>query len=63
MRQSQKSDPIICIIPQILSPDLLWTLRAIGHGDEIAIVDVKIPSTAVGKRFHRLDGVMATKIF
>ena len=41
MRQSQKSDPIICIIPQILSPDLLWTLRAIGHGDEIAIVDVK----------------------
>ena len=63
MRQFQKSDSIIRIIPQILSPDLLCTFGAIGHGDEIAIVDVKLPSTAVGKRFHRLDGVMATKIF
>ncbi|MEP2471832.1 MAG: RbsD/FucU domain-containing protein, partial [Paracoccaceae bacterium] len=24
-------------IPSILSPDLLWTLRAMGHGDDLVI--------------------------
>jgi L-fucose mutarotase len=49
-------------IPPILSPDLLWTLRAMGHGDEIVIVDANFPATALGKRCHRLDGLTATRV-
>jgi L-fucose mutarotase len=49
-------------IPPILSPDLLWTLRAMGHGDEIVIVDANFPGTAMGSRCHRLDGLSATDV-
>ena len=49
-------------IPAILSPDLLWTLRAMGHGDEIVIVDANFPATALGKSCHRLDGLTATAV-
>lgn len=47
-------------IPPILSPDILWSLRAMGHGDELAIVDANFPATALGARCHRLDGLTAT---
>jgi L-fucose mutarotase len=44
----------------LLSPDLLHTLAAMGHGDEIAIVDANFPATACAKRLIRMDGVSAT---
>ena len=47
-------------IPPILSPDLLHSLRAMGHGDEIVIADANFPGTALGQRCHRLDGISAT---
>lgn len=47
-------------IPPILSPDLLCTLRGMGHGDEIVIADANFPATALGRRCHRLDGITAT---
>ncbi len=47
-------------IPKILSPDLLWCLRAMGHGDEIVIADANFPATALAHRTYRLDGVTAT---
>ena len=47
-------------IPSILSPDLLHSLRAMGHGDDIVIADANFPSTALGQRCHRLDGISAT---
>lgn len=47
-------------IPPILSPDLLHSLRAMGHGDEIVISDANFPATSMGKRCHRLDGISAT---
>ena len=47
---------IIGINP-ILSPDLLATLRAMGHGDEIAIVDGNYPALAHARRLIRLDGL------
>ena len=43
-------------IDPILSPDLLRVLRAMGHGDEIAIVDGNYPAEDHGKRVVRLDG-------
>jgi L-fucose mutarotase len=47
-------------ISPLLSPDLLWTLRAMGHGDELVIADANFPATALGARCHRLDGISAT---
>jgi len=49
-------------IPAILSPDLLHTLRAMGHGDDIVIADANFPATALGERCHRLDGICATDV-
>jgi L-fucose mutarotase len=47
-------------IDPLLSPDLLATLRAMGHGDEIAIVDANFPAASTARRLVRLDGVSAT---
>ena len=49
-------------IDPLLSPDLLATLRAMGHGDEIAIVDGNYPAEEHGKRVVRLDGHGAPRI-
>ncbi|MBP2550732.1 L-fucose mutarotase [Neorhizobium galegae] len=48
-------------IDPLLSPDLLHTLRAMGHGDEIAVVDANFPGTSTAKRLIRLDGVSVTR--
>lgn len=40
----------------LLSPELLFTLRAMGHGDEIAIVDGNYPGLEHARRLVRLDG-------
>lgn len=44
----------------LLTPDLLHALAAMGHGDEIAIVDANFPGTTNAKRLIRLDGVSAS---
>lgn len=43
-------------LPAILGPDLLYTLRAMGHGDEIALVDGNYPAQADARRLVRADG-------
>lgn len=43
-------------IPPLLGPDLLFTLRAMGHGDEIALVDGNYPAQAHAQRLVRADG-------
>ena len=45
----------------LLGPDLLATLRAMGHGDEIVIVDANYPASSSGRKVIRLDGVSATR--
>ena len=45
----------------VLTPDLLHALRAMGHGDEIVIVDANYPAESAGPRLIRLDGVDATR--
>ncbi|MGR3434297.1 MAG: RbsD/FucU family protein [Shimia sp.] len=47
-------------IDPLLSPDLLRTLRAMGHGEEIAIVDANFPGEGFGRRCLRADGLAAT---
>ena len=49
-------------IPPILGPDLLHILRAMGHGDEIAIVDANYPADSAGPELVRLDGLNATDV-
>ena len=49
-------------IDPLLGPDLLAALRAMGHGDEIAIVDANYPADAHAKRLVRMDGHAAPEI-
>jgi L-fucose mutarotase len=43
-------------LPSILGPDLLYTLRSMGHGDEIALVDGNYPAQNDARRLVRADG-------
>lgn len=44
----------------ILSPDLLYTLAAMGHGDDIVIADANYPAASCCDNVVRLDGIAAT---
>jgi L-fucose mutarotase len=44
-------------LPPILGPELLFTLRAMGHGDEIALVDGNYPAQEHARRLIRADGL------
>ncbi|RDJ22078.1 fucose-binding protein [Bosea caraganae] len=46
----------------LLSPDLLWLLAAMGHGDDIAVVDANHPAESIARstisgRIVRLPGL------
>ena len=45
----------------LLTPELLHVLRAMGHGDEIVIVDANYPAESAGPQVVRLDGVDAAR--
>jgi L-fucose mutarotase len=45
----------------LLSPDLLFVLAAMGHGDELAIVDANFPALNNARRLVRLDGAGAPR--
>jgi L-fucose mutarotase len=44
-------------IDPLLNADLLYVLAAMGHGDELALVDNNFPATSHAQRLVRLDGV------
>ena len=46
----------------LLTPDLLYVLRAMGHGDEIAIVDGNFPAESWGPELVRVDGAGAPAV-
>jgi len=49
-------------VDPLLGPELLAILRAMGHGDEIAVVDANYPAATHGKRVVRMDGHPASAI-
>jgi L-fucose mutarotase len=51
-------------VDPVLTPDLLWVLRAMGHGDEIVLCDTNFPchSVAGSKRLIALPGLDACRI-
>jgi L-fucose mutarotase len=44
-------------IDPLLNADLLYVLAAMGHGDELALVDNNFPAMSHAQRLVRLDGV------
>ncbi|XP_064603104.1 fucose mutarotase-like [Liolophura sinensis] len=47
------------LVPRILSPDLLFVLSSMGHGDEIVLADANFPTSSVctnGPKEVRADG-------
>ena len=48
-------------IPPLLSPDLLYALASMGHGDEVALVDANFPAARIaaqaGVKLIRLPGL------
>jgi L-fucose mutarotase len=46
----------------ILSPALLSTLRSMGHGDEIALVDGNYPGEEHARRLVRADGLTVAQV-
>ena len=44
----------------LLGPELLATLRAMGHADEVAVVDANFPAAANARRLIRAEGASAT---
>ena len=46
----------------LLGPELLATLRAMGHADEIAVVDANFPAAANARRLIRAEGANATRM-
>ncbi len=49
-------------IDPLLGADLLAILRAMGHADEIAIVDANFPAAANARRLVRAEGASATQM-
>lgn len=51
-------------IDPVLSPDLLQALRAMGHGDDICLVDANFPAESVAglHPLIRLDGVSMNQV-
>src|SRR5262245_8012546 len=43
-------------ISPLLSPELLYTIAQMGHGDELVLADANFPAAAIGKRLVRADG-------
>jgi L-fucose mutarotase len=50
------------LLNPLLGPDLLQLLAAMGHGDEIAIVDANYPADSNAQRLVRMDGIPATDV-
>jgi L-fucose mutarotase len=44
-------------IDPILSPELLFTLRTMGHGDKLVLADANFPANSMNKNVIRLDGI------
>ena len=49
-------------ISPIIGPHLLYVLQAMGHGDQITIVDANYPGDSAGPELVRMDGHSATDV-
>lgn len=49
-------------IPRNISPDLMYALLRMGHGDEIVFADANFPAETCGQRVIRADGDTVTAL-
>lgn len=49
-------------IPPVVSPELLYILAQMGHGDELVVSDAHFPAYSVNARVIRLDAVSSPEI-
>ncbi|KAH3707983.1 fucose mutarotase-like [Dreissena polymorpha] len=52
-------------VPKVISPELLFTLASMGHGDEIILADAHFPTTSIcrfGPKEIRADGITIPKL-
>jgi L-fucose mutarotase len=52
----EKGKCMLKTLTRLHSPELLHTLAAMGHGDELALVDAHFPAVSTARRPVRLDG-------
>lgn len=50
------------MLDPILGPQLLATLREMGHGDELVIVDANFPAVSLARRLIRADAAEAPRM-
>ncbi len=44
-------------IPSVISPDLMYVLMCMGHGEEILFADADFPAGTYAKKIIRADGI------
>ena len=44
-------------IPTVISPELMYALMSMGHGDEMVIADGNFPAASNAQRLIRADGL------
>ncbi|MEQ6118852.1 L-fucose mutarotase [Reichenbachiella sp. MALMAid0571] len=49
-------------IPKIISPDLLYVLACMGHGDEIVLADANFPGESLNGNVIRCEGLEITDL-
>lgn len=49
-------------IPSIISPRLMYLMMCMGHGDELALVDMDFPVYTFSRRVIRMDGVKISSL-
>jgi L-fucose mutarotase len=49
-------------IPAAISPDLMYVLMSMGHGDEIVLADGNFPADSLGQRVVRADGLSVPEV-
>jgi L-fucose mutarotase len=49
-------------IPATLTPDLLWAIAAMGHGDKLAVVDANYPAHALHERVVTIAGTPLARV-
>jgi len=60
-------ESVLKSIDHLLNADVLWALRAMGHGDDVVLCDTNFPADSVARqtaisRLLRIDGVNAPRV-
>ncbi len=49
-------------IPARISPELMYTLMKMGHGDELVLADGNFPADSIARRIVRADGLSVPEV-